>query len=98
MLVPRCAAIARARFSNVLSIARVMFCFIRPQCQLTRKIREEQSDGTTKLQYTYSFVMVSSRFKIVLATVVQAASSLGLIFGLHRLTPTLNSFSAAARS
>jgi hypothetical protein len=37
----------------------------------------------------HSLVMVSSRFRVVLATVVQAATSAGSSFGLHLLSPTL---------
>ena len=48
--------------------------------------------ATTEIQF---FVIISSRFKITLATVVQAASSLWSSFSLRGDSPTLKSFSAA---
>ena len=53
---------------------------------------------TSKFVLRHSFVIVSSKFKMLLATTVQAASSLGLSFALKGDSPTRTNSEAACLS
>ena len=71
-------------------------CRCRCWCAQKKCRRVMASPICSSKSIAYSLVMVSSRFRIVLATMVQAASSLRSSFGSAGVSPTLSSFRAAS--